>query len=447
MTAQHHADLAVDAYRDYAVGTFIPRTADKETINGVQYRILAHRNNPATGYQGTIYQRIDSGEITVAHRGTEFDREAFKDGVLTDGGMVLARTNAQAADAIALTRLALGMAQNPLYNEDYHGRRLPVTVTGHSLGGTNGQITAHHFDLEGHTFNAYGAASLSLRIPEGGHKLVNHVMAGDAVSAASPHFGQVKIYARAQELQTLRANGYDNQRHWSDALRGYSPGHFGTGMTPPSTIGAALGLGDSHRGAHFVGATSVLADERSNRLAQTNAVQIEEYRQDVRKMRSLVTVAARGKYNVQDGIDAWRGPLPPGEPARMAGHAPLTLSPVSERLLIDSQSHVRALADRHGLRWDSGMDNTVCAAACAARAQGLERITHMAAAQGRLKMAHFDGAVIREASLNARAAANTPVDQSLSDLAQLDQMHTRTARPLAVCTAPAQEQTATPFAR
>lgn len=447
MTAQHHADLAMDAYTSYTEGTFHPQLAHRESVNGVQYRILAHRNNPATGYQGTIYQRVDSGEITIAHRGTEFDREAFKDGVLTDGGMVLARSNAQATDAIALTHLALSMAQDPMFNKEYGGKHLPVTATGHSLGGTLTQIGAHHFDLEGHTFNAYGAASLSLRIPEGGHKLVNHVMAGDAVSAASPHYGQVKIYARAQELQTLRANGYDNQRHWSDALRGYSPAHFATGMTPPSTISAAVGLGDSHRGAHFVGATSVLADERSTQLARTNVVQIEEYRQDVRQMRSLLTVAARGKYNVQDGINAWRGPLPPGEPARNAGHAPLTLSPVSERLLIDSQSHVRALADRHGLRWDSGMDNTVCAAACAARAQGLERITHLASAHGRLKMAHFDGAVIREASLDARAAANIPVNQSLSDLAQHDQMHTRTARPLAVCPAPAQEQTATPFAR
>jgi hypothetical protein len=32
---------------------------------------------------------VDTREIIVAHRGTEFDREALKDGLLADGGMVL----------------------------------------------------------------------------------------------------------------------------------------------------------------------------------------------------------------------------------------------------------------------------------------------------------------------------------------------------------------------
>lgn len=360
----------------------------------------------------------------MAHRGTEFDREAFKDGVLTDGGMVLARTNLQAGDAIGLTSLALRMAQDPMFNEAYGNHRLPVTVTGHSLGGTLAQISAHHFDLEGHTFNAYGAAGVNLRMPEGGSRLTNHVMAGDAVSAASPHYGQVKVYARPEELQTLQANGYDNQRHWSDHLRGYTPMHVATGMTPPRTLGAAIGLGDSHRGAHFVGARSVLGDERSARLAQEHTVQISEYRQDVRQLRSLLTVAGRGAANIQDGIDAWRDPIPPGEPARRAEQAPLTLSPTSERLLIDSQAHVRELADRHGLRWDTGMDNTVCSVACAARTQGMERITHMNAVQGTIRVAHADAQGIRETSLDARSAANTPADQSLTAMARQDQEQT-----------------------
>jgi putative lipase involved disintegration of autophagic bodies len=39
-----------------------------------------------------------------------------------------------------------------------------VTVTGHSLGGALAQITSHHFNVKGETFNAYGAVSLSYRI-------------------------------------------------------------------------------------------------------------------------------------------------------------------------------------------------------------------------------------------------------------------------------------------
>ncbi len=72
------------------------------------------------------------------------------------------------------------------------------------------QITSHHFNVKGETFNAYGAVSLSYRIPEGGNTMINHVMASDPVSAASPHFGQVRIYAKPDEIKTLAANGFSN---------------------------------------------------------------------------------------------------------------------------------------------------------------------------------------------------------------------------------------------
>jgi hypothetical protein len=86
MSSQDHADLAKDAYNARQV----TRDLDKPvSIGRHEYRILDHRDNPRTGYQGTIYQRVDTREIIVAHRGTEFDREALKDGLLADGGMVL----------------------------------------------------------------------------------------------------------------------------------------------------------------------------------------------------------------------------------------------------------------------------------------------------------------------------------------------------------------------
>src|SRR3546814_15396325 len=87
-----------------------------------------------------------------------------------------------------------------------------VTVTGHSLGGTLAQITAQHFDLRGETFNAYGAASLGYRIPEGGDRVLNHVMAADVVSAASPHYGQVRVYAKPREIAQPQLSGYSNPR-------------------------------------------------------------------------------------------------------------------------------------------------------------------------------------------------------------------------------------------
>ena len=178
LTSQQYAGLANHAYENQPVGIHPPNEDQGVPIEGITYRIREHVNNPRTGYQGTVYERVDTGDIVVAHRGTE---QVLQDGTLADGGMVLARTNMQAADAIALTRRAVERAEAT-------GRRTgqapEVTVTGHSLGGCLAQITAHHFNLKGETFNAYGAVSLEkLRIPAGGNAVINHVMAADPVSA------------------------------------------------------------------------------------------------------------------------------------------------------------------------------------------------------------------------------------------------------------------------
>jgi hypothetical protein len=442
VSSQQYANLARDAYRGYPTGSFSRSDARPETIGGIAYLIRTHVDNPRTGYQDTIYQRVDNGEIVVAHRGTEFDREAFKDGVLADAGMVLNRYNLQADDAIALTRQALTIAQT----EQARGLSTgPVTVTGHSLGGTLAQVSAHHFGLTGETFNAFGAASLDRRIPEGGHSVINHVMAGDMVSAASPHFGQVRIHARAQEVDTLAAHGFDNQTHWSDPLRGHLPVHYATGTTPPRTIGAAVALGDSHRMHHFVDVDangrsdrSVLSDGQAQALAARNAVQIGEYRHDVRLKRGIITAVGRGlDGNIEDTIDHLRGPLAPGEPAQRdrSGAAPtsrkhtqLDLDPdhpasldalpsASRALLVDSRQQVQRLATEHGLPWNQGLENTAWALARSAQEAGLSRITHLKADGSTVRFAQHDGQTLREGRIDAMAAANTPAGQSLQAMA------------------------------
>ncbi|MCC8444880.1 hypothetical protein LN564_00455, partial [Xanthomonas translucens pv. translucens] len=138
ITSQQYAALADDVYKK-------PREvgADSSPVNigGVSYKRLEYVDSPS-GYQGIIYQRVDNGEIVVAHRGSEFGRQPIQDGLLADGGMVATRHNAQAADAIELTRHAMNMAQDQARSDGY---RPEVTVTGHSLGGGLTQITAHHF--------------------------------------------------------------------------------------------------------------------------------------------------------------------------------------------------------------------------------------------------------------------------------------------------------------
>lgn len=297
LTPQQYAALAQDSYQPRAKG-------DQLELGGLQYTVLKHVDKG--GYQGTIYQRQDNGEIVVAHRGTEFDRQPFRDG-WTDLRMVVGRANNQAEAAIDLTRDAVKMSEQI---GRQNGTKPEVTVTGHSLGGTLAQVSAHHFDLRGETFNPYGAVSLGFRVPEGGNRVTNHVMAGDPVSAASDHYGQVKTYATQQEIDTMKNRGYENNRSQFD-LR--------------NDLGAAYDMvGSSHSMHNFLNVDangkpdrSVLGDQRAKDLAQQYDPMIDKYRGDVESARKAITFGTRSGIGlIQDAVDGIRGPLPPGEPAR-----------------------------------------------------------------------------------------------------------------------------------
>lgn len=66
--------------------------------------------------------------------------------------------------------------------------------------------------------------------------MINHVMAGDAVSAASKHYGQVKVYAASHEITALDRAGYANDSSLLDARNPM----------------VAKDLGDSHRIHNFL---------------------------------------------------------------------------------------------------------------------------------------------------------------------------------------------------
>jgi hypothetical protein len=191
-----YALLAQDSYRT-------PDKNDSIEIDGQQYTVFANADNPTTGFQATAYQRKGSSDIVIAYRGTEFNREPVHDGGV-DAGMVLLGVNAQAPDSIAFTKDVMAKAQK---DAELNDRTANVTVTGHSLGGTLAEINAAKFGLKGETFNAYGAASL-FGVPAGGNQVIDHVRAGDVVSAASPHFGEVRVYAAQQDIDTLSKAGY-----------------------------------------------------------------------------------------------------------------------------------------------------------------------------------------------------------------------------------------------
>lgn len=273
------AGLAADAYVTHDQ----TNERDRVVIEGIEYKVI-DQANARSGYQGTLYQRVDTGDYVVAHRGTEFDRELFRDGVVADGGMVLAGVNRQEADAMAFTRRAVDLA-NTLNQASC---QVPsITVTGHSLGGTLAQITAHRLGLPAETFNAYDAAGLASDLPRTDPDIVNHVRATDMVSAASAHVGEVRTYAAQADIDALERRGYENNARFPDVR---------------NPIGVAVGDGfGAHYGDNFLpngphGRSIINPDDRARAVA--NADMIADYRGDVARIHNGLALPR----NVIDGI-------------------------------------------------------------------------------------------------------------------------------------------------
>lgn len=309
VSSQQYAGLADDSYSDrYPAKAFPPGKEPPLVYEGLQFKILEHYRNGVTGYQGTIYQRVDTGEIIVAHRGTEGEKKWegwVKDGAIADGAMVISRVNPQCQDAVELTQRAIRHAREL---DRKPGQTYEVTVTGHSLGGLLAQYTAHYFNLKGETFNAYGAVSLGYRLPEGGNAVLNHVMAADSVSAASAHYGQVRVYATPGEIGKLHGAGYANDRNELD---------------PRAPLVASIATLGSHNMHNFLNVDgqgrpdkSVLGDPTARQLAEAFDPMIEKFRSDINLGRAAVTASVRDPLGrLEDGINHIRGPALAGEPA------------------------------------------------------------------------------------------------------------------------------------
>jgi hypothetical protein len=271
LESKDYALLAQASYND-------PVLDKRIVVGGLEYKAIDFANDPKTGFQATAYDHLNangSHEVVIAYRGTEFGREPVHDG-LTDAGMALAGINAQTAQSEAFTQKVLAKAEQKA-EQGHYG--LNVTVTGHSLGGTLAEINAYKFGLHGETFNAYGAAGLLQGVPEGGHQVIDHVRATDVVSAGSRHFGEVRVYANQQDIDTLAKAGYSNSPFLNE-LPTHAP-----------ILGSIQG--DAHGIGNFAPDpkthATILSPEDAQR-AQANAVMIDAYRSDIRHARTVVGI-------------------------------------------------------------------------------------------------------------------------------------------------------------
>lgn len=108
--------------------------------------------------------------------------------------------------------------------------------------------------------------------------------------------------------------------------------------------------------------------------------------------------------------------LPSGEgeqPTRLAS----AVSPESQRLINEAESAVRRMAEQKGLPWTPELDNTVLAVATSAQKQGLTGITHFHVTDGQIRFGQLEDGVLRDGSIDARIAAQTPKEQSAALLA------------------------------
>nr|WP_063570690.1 XVIPCD domain-containing protein [Luteibacter rhizovicinus] len=482
LSSTDYALLAQDSYHD-------PVLNKPKELGGITYEAIDVENNPRTGFQATAYKRMDTGEIVIAYRGTEFDREPVQDGGV-DAGMVLAGVNLQTANSEAFTERVLEKAR---VDADLHHRPLQVTVTGHSLGGTLAEINASKYGLKGETFNAYGAAGLREGVPEGGSQVIDHVRAGDVVSAASPHFGEVRIYAAQKDIDTLSHAGYrddggilsarnpikaiDFDSHAIDnfvpnsKLLGESiinpenqaryKAHEGMidryrndvadirmGLSAAWEIPKAIGdLKDAvaHRGAEALGA-GVIAVEHGGQYAVDEAKEgfdhptagVQHVGHDIADGVHAVEAKAKGAWNTITHPGTWFEHDKPGVSLDHTAHP-------DHPLFKQAREAVHELDRTHGRHPDVASENVAGSLVVKARQEGLERIDKAVLSDDASRIYAVQGTadspLKRMAEMPTEQAASTSVAESSMQWQQAAQQAQQQAQVASQQTPTHQERT------
>jgi hypothetical protein len=289
---QERADAANDSYANRSQSD-VDRHAEVHLDNKL-YQVFGYANDPTSGLHATAYKSAAAPyEVIIAYRGTDPGLFSGKTGaekrdhalttvqdIAVDATMVRDTVNPQKSAADAFTAEMIDKAAKQGIPKDH------VFTAGHSLGGTLAEIEAAKHGLTGSTYNAYGAMGLTDGPPQPGTHLTNYRMAGDVVSAANPHVGQVVSLASQDDVQSARAGRY------LDAPAG----------APPPNVLITMRLGD-HGGQQHFGSKSpdnLLEPHRFQESAQRYAdhkVAFDHYSGDVAHERGELAEALKQMQN------------------------------------------------------------------------------------------------------------------------------------------------------
>ncbi|WP_369940104.1 lipase family protein [Xanthomonas medicagonis] len=338
-------------------------------LDGKKCEVFGYVSDPTTGLHATAYRDRQTNDIIIAYRGTDpglFSGETSAEkadhalttlqDIAVDAKMVRDTVNAQksAADAFTAQMIAKAEALGIPHSQIY--------VAGHSLGGAVAEIEAAKYGLRGATYNGFGAAEMIDGPPQPGFQMTNYRMAGDVVSAASPHVGEVVSLASEEDIQSLRAGRYVD-----------AP----AGSAPPNAL-IAMRLGDHGGQQHFHSKSpdNILEPHRFQEASQRYAEHkgaIDQFGNDVFRARAELSESLR-----QMRGNGGRGDLSPNLQRQLNEYLALNADPAIRNSIerngpvLGAQDHLQQGADvaRAAGRTAQGLDERVAASARAAGVLG-----------------------------------------------------------------------------
>ncbi|MGL4768579.1 MAG: lipase family protein [Formosimonas sp.] len=353
----------------------------------------SRNTNSTTGFAAHAFFNESTKEIVIAFRGSEMDKSMIdwkkadlalaKDG---DPDKLLKGTNFEKQIPNAKEMMAkapnwdMQFTQGLDFAEDIikkYGSNYRISVTGHSLGGSIAQVVAKMDNLSGVTFDPGGAKNLvesdefkswarAHGKPENGlgsnNSPTNYIVNDSVVSNYSgPHVGV-----------TLPLSGIAHQgwkHNISDAWSRHSM---------PRILDEFKEAYEQHRPVNQIGAietndakTFTASNNDSTRFA---TVQIPEY------------------------------------------HA---------TLIKDATTHIEGWAKENGLSMNKHFHQAAHSVACAMHEKGADRVEHFNAENGRLHAMQRNGEfMMKTCNIDSKVASNTPIEESLAKMAQIDQQRT-----------------------